>query len=76
MRAGSLCVKFLRVLCWPCEKLCLQHFHFKEDVVNVNVNYRPQKRSIQEGKSKSLRFNDVFNYSRMASAGHDVIVTW
>lgn len=32
--------------------------------------------SIQEGKSKSLRFNDVFNYSRMASAGHDVIVTW
>lgn len=36
----------------------------------------PQKRSIQEGKSKSLRFNDVFNYSRMASAGHDVIVTW
>lgn len=34
----------------------------------------PQKRSIQEGKSKMM-FNDVFNYSRMASLCHDVIVT-
>lgn len=46
--------------------------------LRLNAGYYlggPQKRSIQEGKSKSLRFNDVFNYSRMASAGHDVIVT-